>query len=396
MLHKIYGEIGETEEGLMAIHVENTGNDLERKFILSHKISAREKCYQEANEALSKIEEEAKKEANKKALQILSVALSRYASEVATERTVSIVALTSDEMKGKIIGREGRNIRALEAACGVDLIVDETPESVVISSFDSVRREVARQTLERLMEDGRVHPARIEEVVDKVKSDLMNTVREDGEKACFDSGVHNMNANLMNKLGELKYRTLDSHNLYGHSLEVAAMAGMIADEVGANTKLAKRAGLLHAIGLAIEHTVEGSYAEVGADFAKRNGEKEVVAQAIRCHAGGEAVTTIDHIVQVAYNLVSSRPGVRRGMLQNFIKRLEDLESIGNSFDGVNRTVAIQSGKEIRVLVDSGKITDDQSSMLSRDIARKIERELNYPGQIKVSVVRETRMVEHAR
>ncbi|MCB0361229.1 MAG: ribonuclease Y [Bdellovibrionales bacterium] len=346
---------------------------------------------------LQKIEDDARVEANRNAKKIISVAISRYAGEVAAERTVATVPLTSDEMKGKIIGREGRNIRALEAACGVDLIIDETPEAVVISSFDAVRREVARLALVKLLEDGRVHPARIEEVVDKVKSELFNNIKEEGEKACFDLGVHGIHPSVINLLGSLKYRHTETQNLLAHSIEVATVAGMMASEIGYDEKMARRAGLLHDIGKAIDHTVDGSHAMVGAEFAKRHGEKDPVCHAIRAHHDEEKPQTIlAHLVQAANNLSKARPGARRHMMENYIRRLEDLESIGNSFDGVSRTFAIQSGKEIRVLVDSSKVTDEQSIMLSRDIARKIERELNYPGQVKVTVVRETRMVEHAR
>lgn len=361
------------------------------------KAAMEEQTRRDLSDHLTQIEKDMKAEAYKKSLRILTTAISRYASEVSTERTVSSVALTSDEMKGKIIGREGRNIRAMEAACGVDLIIDETPEAVIISSFDPVRREIARLAIEKLMEDGRVHPARIEEVVTKVKSDLFNTVKEDGEKACFDVGIHGVHPGILNLIGGLKYRHSGMQNLYKHSIEVSYIAGLIASEMGYDEKLAKRVGLLHAIGKCIDHSVEGSYAEVGADFAKRHGEKRHVVQAIRSHSGNEEPESIlGHIVQAANNLAEARPGARRSTMESYIKRLADLESIGNSFDGVSRTFAIQSGKEIRVIVDSGKITDDQSQMLARDIARKIERELNYPGQIRISVIRETRIVEHAR
>ena len=346
---------------------------------------------------LQAIEDDARTKANRNAKGILSVAISRFAGEVAAERTVVTLPLTSDEMKGKIIGREGRNIRALEAACGVDLIIDETPESVVISSFDAVRREVARQALTKLMEDGRVHPARIEEVVDRVKNELFTTIKEEGEKACFDLGVHGVHSSINHLLGNLKYRHSETQNLLKHSIEVATLAGMMAAEIGYNEKEARRAGLLHDIGKAIDHTPDGSHATVGAEFAKRHGERKGVCHAILTHHDEEKPETIlAHLVQAANNLSKARPGARRHMMENYIRRLEDLESIGNSFDGVSRTFAIQSGKEIRVLVDSSKVTDEQSIMLSRDIARKIERELNYPGQVKVTVVRETRMVEHAR
>ena len=351
----------------------------------------------EAAEKVYEIEENAKKEANKVARRVISVALSRYASEVATEKTVSTLPLTSDEMKGKIIGREGRNIRALEAACGVDLIVDETPEAVVISCFDPVRREIARQTLIKLMEDGRVHPARIEEVVEKVKSELSQKIKEDGEKAAFDLGLVGVHPNMLQLIGSMKYRLAGEQNLYEHSIEVAYISGLMAAEIGGDIQLARRAGLLHDIGKAIDHTVEGDVATVGAEFAKRHGEKSRVVDAIRSMAvDQDAESAIGHIVQAANSFSEHRPGSNRDMIQNFIKRLVDLESIGNSFDGVTRTYALQSGKEVRVLVESSKITDDQAVMLSRDIARKIEREANYPGQIKVSVIRETRLVEHAR
>ncbi|MCB0341754.1 MAG: ribonuclease Y [Pseudobdellovibrionaceae bacterium] len=386
------GKINELQEKLEA--VANMSTDQARHEL---KTALEEDARREASQKLSHIEEEALKEANKKARQILSTALARYASEVTTERTVTSLPLSGDEMKGKIIGREGRNIRALEAACGVDIIIDETPDSVMVSSFDPVRREVGRRTLLKLMDDGRVHPARIEEVVDKVKKELLRDIKEDGEKACFDLGIPNVHPEILNLLGSLKYRSSATQNLYEHSLEVGYVAGLMAAEIGADVKLARRAGLLHDIGKSIDHTVEGSHAIVGADFARRHGETDQVVHAIRAHHGEEEPQSVTaHIVQAANEFSKARPGARRSSMQNFIRRLEDLESIGNSFDGVERTFAIQSGKEIRVLVDSGKITDDQSVMLSRDIARKIERELNYPGQIKVNVVRETRMVEHAR
>ncbi|MGE4133891.1 MAG: ribonuclease Y [Bdellovibrionales bacterium] len=356
-----------------------------------------EDARKEAGARVAQIEEEAMQEANRKARRILSAAVARYASEVATERTVSSIPLSGEEMKGKIIGREGRNIRALEHVCGVDLIIDETPETVIISSFDPVRREIARRALEKLMEDGRVHPARIEEVVDKVKSDLFSSMREEGEKVCFEIGAHNVNPNIIKVLGGLKYRQGEGQNLLAYSLEVANLAGLIAEEIGADEKLAKRAGLLHAIGRGLDHTFEGSYSQAGADFLKRNGEKDDVVHAVRSHSDEvKPESTLAHIVQSAFNLTRSRPGARRQNLDTFIKRLSDLESVANSFDGVARSYAIQSGKEIRVIVDSGRVTDDQANMLSRDIARKIERELNYSGQVKVAVVRETRIVEHAR
>ncbi len=359
--------------------------------------SLSEQTRQEMAARLQQIEDEAKSEATRRARRILAVAVSRYASEVSTERTVSSIPLSGEEMKGKIIGREGRNIRALEAACGVDLIIDETPEAVIISSFDPVRREVARRSLQRLMEDGRVHPARIEEVVEKVKSELFTSMREEGEKVCFELGVHNVHPNIIRVLGSLKYRQGESQNMLAYSQEVATLAGLLAEEIGADVQVARRAGLLHGIGRALDHTFEGSYSAAGAEFARKNGEKDEIVHAIRAHSDEvPAESTLAHIVQSAFNLARSRPGATRGNLDSFIRRLSDLESVANSFDGVARSFAIQSGKEIRVLVDSGKVTDDQAVMLSRDIARKIERELNYSGQVKVAVVRETRIVEHAR
>jgi ribonuclease Y len=351
----------------------------------------------EAGGRMNQIEEEVKSESDKKARRILAMTIARYASEVATERTVASIPLSGDEMKGKIIGREGRNIRALEAACGVDLIIDESPEAVVISSFDPVRREVAKKSLERLMDDGRVHPARIEEVVDKVKSEILTSMKDDGEKACFDLGVHGVHPSLINLLGSLKYRQSDTQNVLQHSIEVGHFAGLMAAEIGFDVKLARRAGLLHDIGKAIDHNTEGGHAVIGAEFARKNGEKDAVVHAIRAHHDDEKPETVlAHLVQAANNLSKARPGARRNMMETYIRRLQDLESVANSFDGVARSFAIQSGKEIRVLVDSSRVTDEQSLMLSRDIARKIERELNYPGQIKVTVVRETRLVEHAR
>ncbi len=353
---------------------------------------------EELNDQLNDIEKDIRKQADLKAKEVLATAVARYASEVSTERTVKVVALPSDEMKGKIIGREGRNIRAIEAACGVDLIIDETPEAVVISSFDPVRREIARRALEKLMADGRVHPARIEEAVAQVKKELFKSIKEDGEKACFDLGVHNVHPKIMEQIGGMKYRHTGMHNLYKNCMEVAEIAGMISAEIGFDTKQAKRAGLLHAVGRTIEHSVEGDYATVGANFIKRYGERSQIVQAVRVHNGksAQAKSLLDHIIQAAVRLAEARPGARRNMMETYIKRLADLESIGNSFDGVVKTYAVQAGKEIRVVVDSGRITDGQAQMLTKDIARKIERELNYPGQIKVNVIRETRMVEHAR
>ncbi|KHD89379.1 MAG: ribonuclease [Bdellovibrio sp. ArHS] len=352
---------------------------------------------QEASKKIAQIEEEANKEADKKAKRILATALSRFASEYTSERTVSVLALPNDEMKGKIIGREGRNIRTLEALCGVDLIVDDTPEAVVISGFDPVRRELARRTIEKLMEDGRVHPARIEEVVEKQRSELMKSIKEEGERHVMELGIANMHPELVKIIGGLKYRSYQGQNALNQALEVANIAGLLAGEMGVNVKIARRAGLLHNIGKAIDHTAEGSYAFVGAEFAKKYNESEDVCHAIRAHDEEEKPHSIlAWIVHAAFILSSSRPGARRPQMDSFIHRLEDLESIGNSFDGVLKTLALQAGKDVRVLVESSKVTDDQAVMLSRDIARKIEREMPQAGAVKVTVVRETRSVEHAR
>lgn len=392
MDQKLHQQISDLELKLQS--VANMTPDQAKNELLN---AMTEDAQKEMASRVAQIEEETIAEASRRSRRILATAIARYASEVATERTVSSIPLSGEEMKGKIIGREGRNIRALEAACGVDLIIDETPETVIISSFDPVRREIARRSLERLMEDGRVHPARIEEVVEKVKSELFTSIREEGEKTCFELGVHNVNPNIIKILGGLKYRQGEGQNLLANSVEVASLAGLIAEELGADDKAAKRAGLLHAIGRGLDHTFEGSYAQAGAEFCKRNGERDEIVHAIRAHNDEvKAETTLAHIVQSAHNLTRSRPGARRANLDTFIKRLSDLESVANSFDGVARSYAIQSGKEIRVIVDSGRVTDDQANMLSRDIARKIERELNYTGQVKVAVVRETRIVEHAR
>lgn len=351
----------------------------------------------EASKKIAVIEEEAQKEADKKARRIISTALSRFASEYTSERTVSVLALPSDEMKGKIIGREGRNIRTLEAMCGVDLIVDDTPEAVVISGFDPVRRELAKRTIEKLMEDGRVHPARIEEVVEKQKNEITKSIKEEGERVVVELGIPNIHPELVKLIGSLKYRSTHAQNVLNHSLEVSYIAGLLAGEMGMNVKQARRAGILHEIGRAIEHTAEGSYALVGAEWAKKYGESEEICHAIRAHQEDEKpATALAWIIHAANILSASRPGARRPHMDAYIHRLEDLESIGNSFDGVLKTFALQAGREVRVMVESGKVTDDQSTMLARDIARKIEREMPQAGQVKVTVVRESRTVEHAR
>lgn len=351
----------------------------------------------EATASLEKIEEEAQKEAGVRAKRVIASALSRFASEYTSERTVSVLSLPSDEMKGKIIGREGRNIRTLEAHCGVDLIVDDTPEAVVISGFDPIRRELARRTIEKLMEDGRVHPARIEEVAEKQKTELMKSIKEEGDRVVVELGLTGINHEIIRLLGTMKYRSTHAQNLLNHSLEVSYIAGLIAGELGMNVKIARRAGLLHDIGKAVEHSMEGSHAMVGAEVAKKYGESDEVCHAIRAHHDDEKPQTpLAWIVQTANMLSNARPGARRPQMDNYLNRLHELESVGNSFDGVLKTYAVQAGREVRVLVESAKVTDDQSGMLVRDIVRKIERELPQAGQVKVTVVRETRAVEMAR
>lgn len=351
----------------------------------------------EAAKKIAEIEEETIKEADKKSRQIIAKAMSRFASEFTSERTVSVMSLTSDEMKGKIIGREGRNIRTLEALCGVDLIVDDTPETIVISGFDPVRRELARRTIDKLMEDGRVHPARIEEVVEKQRTELAKSMKEEGDKVVVELGITQLHNELVKMLGSLKYRSTHAQNSLNHALEVAHISGLLAAEIGLNVKIAKRAGLLHNLGLAADHTFEGSYSFVGAEIAKKFGESEEVCHAIRAHNDFEKPNTaLAWVVHCANILSNTRPGARRQQMDNFINRLKDLESIANSFDGVLKSVAVQAGREVRILVESARVTDDQTLMLARDVVKKIERELPHAGQVKVTIVRETRSVEVAR
>jgi ribonucrease Y len=344
-----------------------------------------------------KIEEETHLIADKKAKEIIVSAIQRYAADYVAEETVSVVNLPNEEMKGRIIGREGRNIRALEAATGVDLIIDDTPEAVIISGFNPVRREIARITLERLISDGRIHPGRIEEIVAKAEQELEQSIRESGERATFDLGVHGINPELIKMVGKLKFRTSFAQNCFQHSLEVAFLAGAMAAELGVNIKQAKRAGLLHDIGKAVDHEVEGSHAMIGADLAKKYGETPKIIHAIAAHHDDEKPQTLTAIlIQAADALSAARPGARREMLETYVKRLEELEKISNSFPGVGKAYAIQAGREVRVIVESEEITDVDAAMLSRDIARKIENELSYPGQIKVTVIREIRAVEFAK
>ncbi len=343
------------------------------------------------------IENQAREEADKKAKEIVTLAIQRTAVDHTSEAAVSTVALQNDEMKGRIIGREGRNIRALENATGVDFIIDDTPEAVVLSCFDPVRREIARITLEKLMLDGRIQPARIEETVEKVTRDIEMTIKEAGESAVFDAGIHGMHPELIKVLGRLKYRTSYGQNVLKHSLEVCYLSGLIAAEVGANVNIAKRGGLLHDIGKAIDHEVEGTHVTIGVDLARKYKESKEVIHCIEAHHGGVEYQSLEAIiVQTADAISSSRPGARRESLENYIKRLQQLEEIANKFKGVDKSFAIQAGREIRIIVKPEEISDEQALFLAKDIAAKIEKEMEYPGQIKVNVIRETRSVDYAK
>ncbi len=351
----------------------------------------------DAAKRIKAIEEETRETADKKSKEILSLAIQRYAGDYVAERTVSVVPLPSDEMKGRIIGREGRNIRALEAATGIDLIIDDTPEAVILSGFNPVRREVARIALEKLIADGRIHPGRIEDVVHKAEEEVELTIKEAGEQAAFDLGVHGIHPEILKLIGRLKYRTSYSQNVYQHSLEVAFLCGVMAAELGINVKQAKRAGLLHDLGKAVDHEVEGSHAVIGAEIARKYGESPKIVHAIMAHHEDEKPNSVLAVlVQAADALSGARPGARREMLETYVKRLDDLERISTSFGGVTNAFAIQAGREIRIMVSSEEVSDERAVVLAKDIAKKIETEMTYPGQIKVHVIRETRAVEYAR
>ena len=346
---------------------------------------------------IRRIEEETKENADKISRNIIAMAIQRYSADYVAEKTVSLVNLPNDEMKGRIIGREGRNIRAIEQLTGVDLIIDDTPEAILISSFDSIKREVARISLEKLITDGRIHPARIEEIVEKVKQEVESTLKESGERVTFDVGIHKINPEIVRLLGRLKYRTSYDQNVQQHSLEVSYLCGMMAAELGINIKSAKRAGLLHDIGKAVDHEVEGSHALIGSDLAKKYGENEDIVHAISAHHDDiKPQTVMAVLVQAADALSAARPGARREMLMTYVKHLKDLENIANSFHGVSKSYAVQAGREVRVIVESKDVSDDASVVMSQDIARKVEEALTYPGQIKVTVIRETRSIEYAK
>jgi ribonuclease Y len=351
----------------------------------------------DAAKLIKRIEADARESAAKQARKIISLSVKRYAGDYIAEKAISVVALPNEEMKGRIIGREGRNIRAIEAATGVDLIIDDTPEAVILSGFNPIRREVARLALERLISDGRIHPARIEEIVEKANQEVDNATREAGEQAAFDVGGHGIHPEMIKLLGKLKYRTSYGQNVLQHSLEVSFLCGIMAAELGMNEKRAKRAGLLHDIGKAVDHEVEGPHATIGAELAKKYGESSKVIHALAAHHEDvEPESVLAVLVQAADTLSGARPGARKELMETYVKRLEELEEIANSYRGVGKSYAIQAGRELRIIVENDKISDEESVMLSRDIAKQIETDLSYPGQIKVTVIRETRAVEYAK
>ena len=351
----------------------------------------------DAGKYVKQIEDEAKEDAKKRAENIIGLAIQKCATDVTSEMTVTSVAIPNEEMKGRIIGREGRNIRAIEAATGVDLIIDDTPETITVSCFDPIRREVARLALEKLILDGRIHPTRIEEIVEKVKRDVDQTIKQAGENAVDESGVYGIHPELVKILGRLKYRTSYGQNVLKHSLETCYIAGLLAAEIGADVKVAKRGGLLHDIGKALDHEVEGTHVSIGVELAKKYRESPAVVHCIEAHHFNVEFNSVEAIlVQVADAISSARPGARRETMENYVKRLEQLESISNSFKGVEKSFAIQAGREVRIIVKPEEISDENAMYLAKDIAKKIEDEMEYPGQIKVNVIRESRFTETAK